>query len=813
MAGNELRSLNIGVNFGVRDQQLRAANRQVDYFKQNVNMSSGALQRMGAQAAATGAKIKAAFAGAISTLQRYRFQLMIAFGAVAGAIGGTVRAAGEFEYQMTRVGQLAGATEAELESLKQEAKDLGVETAFTAKESAEGMEELARAGFEVNEIVSAMPGILELAAGTKVDLAGSAELVTDTLSVMNMEAEETGRVVDVLSKSAASTRAEVTEMGAAMREVGPMITAMGGDLEEAAGALSMLAEEGRRGSQAGRHLSTIIDRMTAPTDAAAEAMEQLGVSTSDLFEDGDFIGVTDAIRQFEVALEDVNDEQRSFYRRAIFGQRAGRVFEQVMAGGADEVEHFTAKLEDADGFAQELAEEQLDTLRGAMDRLRGSVNVAAINIGDFFVPVIERAMDSVTEIINVFNEAPQATQNLTGGLLMAGGLALGLATAVSFLAKPLGALKNAFVTVGGVLGITAGKFAIGAAAAVALWLAIEDLYYGMYHGYDSVLLPVIDGFLEFIGVQRDLKEIVEDVGSVITDIFGGAWEVVEGMGWQIIGMVKLIGGAFHWLATGETWLLESALEDLGHGAEMVAEGLSSVWQGIKGLFGEAWNFLRFIGGAILSLLDWIGRLPETVATRVDDVAEWLGLPTRVDIYEWWVDLTGIELNWLMRPEVDFDELEYDPPEWFSVDYWKDKLPTAVGKVIHFLPDVSLGEFDIPEWFSVDYWREKLPSVIEWSIDLLPSFDWLPGGNGNGEPTVSGADRRQARSTDEQARGRTGADIVQGDRDIIQEIRNEYDIDIPIEGGDTDEQTARAVERKLREFIEQIEAEELPEGDY
>src|SRR5690625_1138585 len=70
------------------------------------------------------------------------------------------------------------------------ARQLGRDSVFSAKEAAQGMSELALAGFETNEIISAMPGLLDMAAAGQVDLATASDITANMLNAFGLEAEE-----------------------------------------------------------------------------------------------------------------------------------------------------------------------------------------------------------------------------------------------------------------------------------------------------------------------------------------------------------------------------------------------------------------------------------------------------------------------------------------------------------------------------------------------------------------------------------------------------------------------------------------------
>ena len=112
------------------------------------------------------------------------------------------------------------------------------------------MENLASAGFEVGEIIEAMPGMLNLAASSGEDLASSADIAASTLRGFGMDASEAGHVADVLAQNAAATNAAVADTGEAMKYIAPLANTVGLEFEEVAASIGIMANAGIKGSQA-----------------------------------------------------------------------------------------------------------------------------------------------------------------------------------------------------------------------------------------------------------------------------------------------------------------------------------------------------------------------------------------------------------------------------------------------------------------------------------------------------------------------------------------------------------------------------------
>ena len=141
-----------------------------------------------------------------------------------------------FESQMSGVRALTGATGEDFLLLKETAKELGAETSFSASQAAEGMQNLASAGFTTSEIVAAMPGMLDLAASSGEDLAVASDIAATTLRGFCLEASEAAHVADVLAEVSARTNATVADTGEAMKYIAPIANAMGLSFEETAGS-------------------------------------------------------------------------------------------------------------------------------------------------------------------------------------------------------------------------------------------------------------------------------------------------------------------------------------------------------------------------------------------------------------------------------------------------------------------------------------------------------------------------------------------------------------------------------------------------
>lgn len=354
-------------------------------------------------------KLKSIATGSMSAVN-------IAIKAAAGAVGAmglaSIKTGAQFDTSMSRVKALSGATDKEFQLLRDTAMKLGRDTVFSASEAAEGMGYLAMAGYKTNEIVAAMPGLLDMAAAGQTDLATTADITSNILSAFGIEAAKTGDVADVLTKTFTSSNTSLESLGETMKYVGPVAKSAGWSLEETATAAGILGDAGIQGSQAGTALRQMLLRLIDPPKEAAEALDQLGVSAIDNAT-GKIKPLEQIIREIDEATKDWDDAQRAAIVSQIAGTSSSAAMLALLDAGADTIADFQGELEkvaeSTESFAKEVAEIQLDNLEGQL-RLLGSVmETLGIKIYDELkAPLQEVAKDAgiaVGRLVDAFDES------------------------------------------------------------------------------------------------------------------------------------------------------------------------------------------------------------------------------------------------------------------------------------------------------------------------------------------------------------------------------------------------------------------------
>lgn len=323
--------------------------------------------------------------------------------ALGGVATAAIKAGSDFEAQMSRVQAISGATGKELEELRSQAVELGADTSFSASEAAQGMENLAAAGFETNEIMDAMPGLLDLAAASGEDLASSSDIAASTLRGFGLAASEAGHVADVLAENANRTNSSVAETGEAMKYIAPLARAAGISMEETAAAIGIMANAGIQGSQAGTTLRGALSRLSKPTADMQQAMNELGIEFYD--SEGKMLSLADQVGMLKSAMEGMTDEQKNNYLVTLYGQEALSGMLALINEGPDSLASLTAAYEECDGSAQTAAATMQDNLKGAVEELSGSAESLGIVFYDSVAGSLKEAAQSATESVNNITDA------------------------------------------------------------------------------------------------------------------------------------------------------------------------------------------------------------------------------------------------------------------------------------------------------------------------------------------------------------------------------------------------------------------------
>lgn len=347
-----------------------------------------------------------------------------------GLLSGPINAAKDFEEAIAELGantQTVGTPA--LESMRDVAADLGETTQFSATQAAQGMLELGRAGLDAEQIMATIPSTLDLAKAGSLELAAAADIATNIMSGMRLEADQSQRVMDVLAQTASNSNTDVRGLGEAMKFVAPDAETLGLSVEETAATLGVLAKNGIKGTMAGTNLRATLKRLAAPTSMAKGRLNELGVELDD--GEGNIKNWNALLTELAGSMDGLTGKEQSAALADIFGRRAGTaaniLIKEAKSGG---IEKFVKLTNEADGRARDMAATMEETTAGQFKAFESKLEALKISIGNELLPVLIDLMDSLAPLVKDLaqwaRENPELVRQIGKSLIAFGGLTAAL---------------------------------------------------------------------------------------------------------------------------------------------------------------------------------------------------------------------------------------------------------------------------------------------------------------------------------------------------------------------------------------------------
>jgi TP901 family phage tail tape measure protein len=581
-------------------------------------------------------------------------------GAAMGTVGmgfalfQAMRPAVRFEEAMAGVGAVSGASQEELERLTEEARRLGSTTPHAASAAADGMRFLAQAGFDVNETIEAMPGLLNLASAAQTSLADTSDITSNILSGFRMEADEMGRLGDVLTNTFTSSNVDLRMLGTTMEFVAPAAEAAGVSLEQTAAMAGLLGDAGIQGSKAGTGLRAVIDRLSSASGEGQAALEALGVQTSDA--NGNLRDMPTLLAEIDAAMADLGSAERAGMRSAIFGREASSAAEILLErAGAGRLDEYAESLHRA-GTAAGIAAQMNDNAQGSLRRLASVAESASIAAGNALLPALTDVAEGIAPIVEMAAAWADANPELIAqiGTFTAGLLGLRVASLVlryaalttavpvlrligaggrlvaflPVLGRALLALLNPFALVrGAMIALRVALLASGIGAIVA-GIALAGLW--IWNNWEGLL-----AFFQGFGVG--LRAALGPAAPLLDWLVERAQALAEWIGALV---APLDASAEAWAEWGETaggWLggVVAQLIEWIEASPAVAQGVALVTAGVMGLrlaLRVATWPLRMFGRLLGSVVGGMARLSGLRALRLSRLLtplRWVALIPRL----------------------------------------------------------------------------------------------------------------------------------------------------------------------------------------
>ena len=427
-------------------QTMQSASMSASEYRANLQRLQGEMQRT-QEAMQQMNAARAARASASTRLSDAKAGMMDTVSTAAmfaAPLIGAVETAANFEAAMSKVQAITRSNSSEMQALTENARMLGETTQFSATQAADAMSYLGMAGWNANQIIAGMPGLLALSAAGGTDLARTADIVSDDLTAFGLSADQAGHMADVFAVTVTRTNTNVEMLGETMKYAAPGAKAFGASMEETAALAGLMANSGIKASQAGTALRSGFLRLAGPPKQATKAMQELGMSMSDITAQqqetkaaleslGISMSDTNGPRKMSAILTELRDktadlgqEEKLATLKMIFGTEAATGWLAVLDAGPETFNDLVDQMENCDGEAQKMAETMMNNAKGALIQLKSAMEGLGISVGNVFLPALTTALKGMSSMAAAASSWVKAHEGIVAGLGSIGATAAGL---------------------------------------------------------------------------------------------------------------------------------------------------------------------------------------------------------------------------------------------------------------------------------------------------------------------------------------------------------------------------------------------------
>jgi len=508
---------------------------EIGEFRKQMQEASKVTEQVGKSATETAAKSTGALGQMVQSANKHEEAwsksggALLGFGAaVAVGVGLAIKSYAEFDKAMSEVKAATHASAGDMELLRAAAIKAGADTSYSAREAADAITELSKAGVSTTEILSGgLDGALSLAAAGSLEVADAAELAATAMVQFKLKGDQIPHLADLLAAGAGKAQGSVEDLGMALKQGGLIAASTGLSIEETTGGLAAFASAGLLGSDAGTSFKTMLQSLTPSSKEAEKEMKKLGISAYD--QQGQFIGLSKFAGVLQDSMKGLTDEQRNASMKIIFGSDAVRAANVLYEQGAKGIADWTDKVNDS-GYAATTAAIKQDNLAGDIEKVGGSLDSVFLKSGSGANEVLrglaqatDRFLDSVGQIPAPILQAGLGIAAVTGGAALLGGAFLTTFPKILETKRAFNELAESSPKLAGGLGKVAKAAGIAAAAVVGLQIVgtIGKSMFGQgtksAEDYAQALLTIGDGTKDLDAVFRDggLGSDINGVGDAI----------------------------------------------------------------------------------------------------------------------------------------------------------------------------------------------------------------------------------------------------------------------------------------------------------
>lgn len=588
-----------------------------------------------------------------------------------------VKTAGTFEAGMSQIQATMGITKDSMSTLDGQsvntmdalsslAQEMGASTKFSATEAADAINILAMAGYDTEKIYGSLPNILNLAAAGGLGIADAADIATGVMAGFNMKAEDSSIVADKIATMASSAKGSVSEFGQAMATAAGQASVTGQSFDDTAVALEILGNHNLSAAEGGNALNRILKNLYQPTEQAAAAMEELGVSAYDA--DGKARALPDVLQDFQDKLGGLTDEEYNNIMGQIFDSATMKsvpfLINDCTAAWDTQDDTVTSLIEGIRGAedayggigaASGQAQAQMDNLEGQITLLKSALEGVAIQIGNILMPYIKSFVEKIQGLVDWFANLDEGTQKTIVKMALLAAAVGPVLIGIGKLVSGVGGAIRGFNEIKGAFTAIKTGFSLLSSSAAGAGASIGAIA-GPVLAVVAVIAVLVAAFKHLWDTNEEFRNkitgIWDGIKAKFEEFTSGIVERLNALGFDFENITEVIGAIWNGFCELLAPLFEAAFSQIANRFSTVCDIITGIldvfiglftgnwdqmWQGVKEIFGAVWDFIKNtfeialngIKGLADVVLGWFGTSWEEVWTNVSNFFKniWEGIKT------------------------------------------------------------------------------------------------------------------------------------------------------------------------------------------
>lgn len=519
---------NLGSSSGAMLKDQLKIQAQIDKTTKSIDQQKRHLERLAKQQAASARGNQLMWKGAR--------QMATATGAIYGAAR-FMQPGFSFGSEMSKVQALTRLDKNDpmMAALREQAKELGRSTSFTATQAAEAQAFYAMAGFNPEDIINALPSTLDLALASGMDVGRAADIGSNIMASFGIDSSEMERVSDILVSVFTRSNTSLEMLGDTMKYVGPIAKSLDISLEETTAMAGILGNIGIQGGKAGTSLQRIYSRLAAPNSSGRKALEALNIDAADA--EGNLRAVPEVILEILKATEKMGNAERLGILTDIVGQQGAAAFMGFLdEGNLQDLERVVTAAYENQGEAARTAETMQDNVKGDWVKFTSAIEGIRIAFTETNEEGLRPLLQSITKMAERFGTFVASSPKLVALISKIAAGVVGLVAALGTVNIAMG-LFNKLVLANPIV-FFATVIAGAALLIYRYWDEIKGYTIKAWWAINDYILGKIEALQN---KWNEFKGFMGDIWTGIKDFAKDAWDsivnyVMEKVEW-LMGLI------------------------------------------------------------------------------------------------------------------------------------------------------------------------------------------------------------------------------------------------------------------------------------